>query len=85
MFTDFPENGQFTEITIVRNFFWDNDHAIIIKDGAYGTIVNNTSSTVDINCTGAQTINSYTFNHLQIDKNGVTVPDGSVFPGACSG
>jgi uncharacterized repeat protein (TIGR01451 family) len=40
--------------------------------GSGGTIVNNSTSTVDFNGTGAQTINSYTFNHLQVDKNGGT-------------
>ena len=30
------------EITVVRNFFYDVDHAALIKSGAFGTFVNNT-------------------------------------------
>jgi hypothetical protein len=36
------EGGGTTELTITRNFFHNTDHAILIKDGASGTIVNNT-------------------------------------------
>jgi hypothetical protein len=31
-----------SEITVVRNLFYDVDHAALIKSGAYGTFVNNT-------------------------------------------
>jgi hypothetical protein len=36
------DTGDTSEITVVRNFFYDVDHALVIKDGASGTIVNNT-------------------------------------------
>nr|HOD83861.1 lamin tail domain-containing protein [Phycisphaerae bacterium] len=36
------EGGVVSQITVVRNLFYDVDHAILIKDGGYGTIINNT-------------------------------------------
>jgi uncharacterized repeat protein (TIGR01451 family) len=38
--------------------------------GSGGTFVNNTSSTVEINGSGTQTINGYTFNHFVVNKAG---------------
>ncbi len=40
--------------------------------GNGGTILNNAISVIDINGSGAQTINSYTFNHLELNKTGGT-------------
>ena len=40
--------------------------------GSGGTIVNSASSTIEINGTGAQTINSYTFRHFVVNKAGGT-------------
>ncbi|NQU20500.1 MAG: lamin tail domain-containing protein, partial [Candidatus Nealsonbacteria bacterium] len=36
------EYGQVSQITVVGNLFYDVDHAVLIKDGGFGTIVNNT-------------------------------------------
>ncbi|HEY7118870.1 MAG TPA: hypothetical protein VH475_19935 [Tepidisphaeraceae bacterium] len=40
------DTGATTEITVVRNFFYDVDHAAVIKDGASGTFINNTIENV---------------------------------------
>ncbi|RIK80290.1 MAG: hypothetical protein DCC68_11305 [Planctomycetota bacterium] len=34
--------GVASEATIARNFFHDNDHAVLVKDGSFATIQNNT-------------------------------------------
>lgn len=36
------DSGNASEITVVRNFFFDNDHAILIKEGSFLTSRNNT-------------------------------------------
>jgi len=36
------ENGQYSELTVVRNLFYDVDHAMLSKDGGFITAVNNT-------------------------------------------
>jgi uncharacterized repeat protein (TIGR01451 family) len=46
--------------------------------GNGGTIVNNTSATVEFNGTGAQTINGYTFNNLTINKSGTATLNGPI-------
>ena len=40
--------GAGKDYTVVRNFFYDIDHAALIKDGAFMTFVNNTVDTVAI-------------------------------------
>ncbi|HQI27627.1 MAG TPA: lamin tail domain-containing protein, partial [Sedimentisphaerales bacterium] len=41
-FTTGTENGQYSELTVVRNLFYDVDHAMLSKDGGFITAVNNT-------------------------------------------
>jgi len=36
------EGGGTTELTVIRNYFYDNDHAAVIKDGASASFLNNT-------------------------------------------
>jgi hypothetical protein len=36
------ENNQYSELTVVRNLFYDVDHAMLAKDGGFITAVNNT-------------------------------------------
>lgn len=36
------ENTGTTELTVVRNYFYDNDHMIVVKDGSSASIINNT-------------------------------------------
>ncbi len=36
------ENGKYSELTVVRNLFYDVDHAMLSKDGGFITAVNNT-------------------------------------------
>ena len=36
------ENNQHSEVTVVRNLFYDVDHALLSKDGGFITAVNNT-------------------------------------------
>jgi VCBS repeat-containing protein len=36
------DNGVASEITVVRNFFYDNDHAVLVKEGSFLTLQNNT-------------------------------------------
>lgn len=36
------ENNQYSEVTVVRNLFYDVDHAMLSKDGGFITAVNNT-------------------------------------------
>jgi len=73
---------QTTEVTIVRNLFYDVDHAILIKDGAFGTIVNNTIVKVHkkYTATDATTaaINLFENRPPQYEGNGVTL-DGNIF------
>ncbi|MBN2476320.1 MAG: lamin tail domain-containing protein [Pirellulales bacterium] len=73
---------QSTEVTIVRNLFYDVDHAIIIKDGAHGTIVNNTIVNVykKYTTTNATTaaINFFEDRPPQYEGNGVYL-DGNIF------
>jgi hypothetical protein len=51
------ENSGTTELTIVRNYFYDNDHAAVVKDGSSASMINNTI--VDVHtlpgATGAST------------------------------
>ncbi len=41
--TGLPQTGEDnrTQITVVRNIFWNNDHGILLKEDAFGTIENN--------------------------------------------
>ncbi|MBN2473693.1 MAG: lamin tail domain-containing protein [Pirellulales bacterium] len=41
--TGLPQTGEAnrTEITVVRNVFYNNDHAILLKEDAFATVVNN--------------------------------------------
>ena len=41
--TGLPQTGETnrTQITVVRNLFYDNDHAMLLKEDAFGTMVNN--------------------------------------------
>ena len=36
------DSGQTSEWTIVRNYFYDCDHAVLAKEGAFATLINNT-------------------------------------------
>jgi hypothetical protein len=36
------ENLGTTELTILRNYFYDNDHAAVVKDGSSASMINNT-------------------------------------------
>ncbi len=36
------ENTGTTELTVVRNYFYDNDHVMVVKDGASASLINNT-------------------------------------------
>jgi hypothetical protein len=36
------ENLGTTELTVVRNYFYDNDHAAVVKDGSSASLINNT-------------------------------------------
>ncbi|RIK84024.1 MAG: hypothetical protein DCC68_02405 [Planctomycetota bacterium] len=36
------DGGVASEITVVRNFFYDNDHAVLVKEGSFLTFQNNT-------------------------------------------
>jgi VCBS repeat-containing protein len=36
------DGGVASEITVARNFFYDNDHAILVKEGSFLTLQNNT-------------------------------------------
>jgi hypothetical protein len=36
------ENTGTTELTIVRNYFYDNDHVAVVKDGSSASLINNT-------------------------------------------
>jgi hypothetical protein len=36
------ENKGTTELTVERNYFFDNDHMIVVKDGSSASIINNT-------------------------------------------
>lgn len=46
--------------------------------GNGGTFVNSSTSTVEFNGTGPQTINSYTFNHFKVNKNGTATLNGPI-------
>jgi VCBS repeat-containing protein len=66
-----------SEITVVRNFFYDNDHAVLVKEGAHLTFTNNT--VVD------STIASINFD--EEERVGVqpglgAIIDGSIFQSA---
>ena len=73
---------QTTEVTIVRNLFYDVDHAILIKDGAFATIVNNTIVKVYKKYTGTDAttaaINLYENRPPQYEGNGAYI-DGNIF------
>ena len=36
------DSGNASEMTIVRNFFYDLDHAVLVKEGSFATLVGNT-------------------------------------------
>jgi hypothetical protein len=74
-----------TEITVVRNFFYDVDHAAIIKDGAYATFVNNTIVNVyrkytDVNSTSA-VFNLYEARSGQFQGRGLRL-EGNIIQNA---
>jgi hypothetical protein len=74
------EGGYTSRVTIVGNYFYDVDHAILIKDGGFGTIVNNTIvgvyKLIDNATTAA--INLYEPRSGQWEGDGVYL-DGNVF------
>ena len=76
------EYGETSNVTIVRNLFYDNDHAILIKDGAFGTIVNNTIVNVYKKFAGTDAttgaINLYEPRAGQWEADGVYL-DGNIF------
>jgi len=81
------EYGETSNVTIVRNLFYDNDHAILVKDGAFATIVNNTI--VDVykkfagtNATTAA-INLFEPRAGQWEADGVYL-DGNIFQNVSS-
>jgi hypothetical protein len=41
-------SGNASEMTIVRNFFYDLDHAVLVKEGSFATLVNNTIVNVSV-------------------------------------
>jgi len=67
------ENGVCSRITAVRNLFYDVDHAILIKDSSYATIVNNTI----VHATEAA-INLYEARSGQWEADGLYA-DGNIF------
>jgi hypothetical protein len=76
------EYGETSNVTIVRNLFYDNDHAILVKDGAFCTIVNNTivnayKKFAGTNATTAA-INFYEPRAGQWEADGVYL-DGNIF------
>jgi len=76
------DTNEDAEVTIVRNLFYDVDHAVVIKDGAFGTIVNNTIVKVykKYTSTDATTaaINFFEDRPPQYEGNGVYL-DGNIF------
>ena len=67
------DSGNSSNITVVRNLFYDVDYALLIKDGSYGTFVNNT--VVHVLKAG---INLYEVRSGQYPGVGVYV-DGNIF------
>jgi len=74
--------GLTSDVTVVGNLFYDVDHAILIKDGGFGTIVNNTFVKVYKKNTGTNAttaaINLYEARSGQWQGGGVYL-DGNIF------
>lgn len=74
------ENGVSSNVVITRNYFYDVDHAIIIKDGSFGTITQNTIVNVHklIPDATSAAINLYEPRQGQFPAVGVFL-DGNIF------
>ncbi|MBE3098266.1 MAG: lamin tail domain-containing protein [Planctomycetes bacterium] len=76
------ESGLTSDITVVGNLFYDCDHGILIKDGGFGTILNNTFVKIYKKNTGTDAttaaINLYEARSGQWQAGGVYL-DGNIF------
>ena len=78
--TDFV--GQYSEWTIINNLFYDVDHAVLAKQGARFTFVNNTLVHVNKENGSGQTNNIGAFNFTEVAPS---LPDPSLGAGAYIG